>query len=624
LATNPIVKSASPQKALPTSNPGPRRLSVAIIVRVMDRADELCVSLPSLLSQDYPDYTVVIVDHSSQDDLTSLLNSKKSSRLRVVRCPRPVYFNRSRAGNIGVRYSFSDLLFFLDTGVAFRDERHLSEIVAAFEHSSDIDYFHYAHWRQEAGYPSLDLPRAAEDASDRRVYCECECHGLHLLVGRSIFQRIGGLNEALLDWGYEDTDLSTRLELAGYGRIPIRGLIESKHEDELRVLFHHEKSKQRSWARNRRISDGHIKAFGPKLRTQSIPGSADWIQIDGVSYSAADAPQQEWRMQTVGDMLARRDSAEHPRVVGGIDGAPLVSVVVPTKNAAEYLVGVLDSILSQDYSNIECLVVDGGSTDATLDILSSYGDSITWTSQSDRGAFDAINRGWQLSRGQILAWLNADDLWAPGAVATAVRCFQEDPTVDVIYGDCLIIDADGRQLERRRPPDWDLGYAVENCDHMIDQPAAFIRRRIAQRVGWLYPAWFHDWELWRRVSLAGGKIRGVPHLLGCARVRVDNSQYRPEILVNGLVSLTKRFFALPGLPADLQGLRRRALSNCYLKIVQTLQYGRPETRALRLKLCLRALAADPSNLRNVLRMEPAGRRALPARSLQESEVNDAT
>src|SRR5262249_59037369 len=110
---------------------GPK--SVAIIIRVMDRADELRVSLPSLLNQDYPSYRVVVVDHSSQDGLRAVLEDAKRPRLRVVRCPRPAFFNPSSSGNTGVRYSFSDLLFFLDTGMRFRDEHHLSEIVQAFE-----------------------------------------------------------------------------------------------------------------------------------------------------------------------------------------------------------------------------------------------------------------------------------------------------------------------------------------------------------------------------------------------------------------------------------------------------------------------------------------------------------
>jgi len=589
-----------------------RRPSVAIIVRCMDRADQLRVSLPSLLNQDYPDYQVVVVDHSSQDGLTELLEAAKSPRLRVVRCPRPVFFNPSTSGNIGVRYSFSDLLFFLDTGMTFRDERQLSEIVAAFEASSEVDDSHYKTWRERACYPSLEGTRLVPDGPGRHVFCECECHGLHMLVSRDIFQRIGGLNEALLDWGYEDTDLMTRLELCGYGRIPIRELNESKHSDDLRVRFFEVKSTEQSWTKNRRISDGFIATFGPVMKTQRTPGFCEWVEIDGQRYSGAGAPQQSWTMETAGELLARRDSSRHSTASFDPDEAPWVSVVVPTKNAAEYLVLVLDSILSQDYPKIECIVVDGGSTDATLDLLAAYGDRITWTSRKDRGSFDAINRGWILSRGQILAWLNADDSWVPGAATAAVECFRNDPAADVIYGDSLVVDSDGRILEERRPPDWDLRYAVENCHHIIDQPAAFIRRRAAQRVSWLYPAWFHDWELWRRISLSGGKIARVPYRLGAARVRRDNTQYRPEILVTGLVDVTRRFFALPGLPADISRLRQRALSNCYLRIVQTLKWGRAERRALRLKLCLDALIADPSNHRDVLKVCGVWRAPKPA------------
>jgi FkbM family methyltransferase len=587
---------------------GARLPSVAIIVRVMDRAEELRASLPTLLNQDYPNYSVVIVDHSSQDGLESVLDSLKGPRLRVVRCPRPDFFNRSRAGNIGVRYSFSDLLFFLDTGIRFRDEHHLSGIVATYLAGDEIDCRHYQQWRQKAGYPPLDVPYAPADPSDRRVYCECECHGLHLLVERKIFQQIGGLNEALLDWGYEDTDITTRLEISGYGRIPIRELVEGKHDDEPRVRFHREKAKARSWTRNRHISDSFIRTFGPTVRTQPSPGLCDWVEIDGVRYPGSEAPQQDWAMETAAELSTVRPSLR----THGRESTPLISVVIPTKNAAEYLVGCLDSILSQEYPRIECIVCDGGSTDATLDILASYGDRIAWTSHPDRGAFEAINRGWQSSRGEILAWLNADDSWVPGAAAAAVKCFQEDPEADIVYGDCLIVDADGRRLEKRRPPAWDLGWAVEACHHVIDQPAAFIRRAMAERVGWLHPAWFHDWDLWRRVSLAGGTIKRVPYLLGSARVRVDNSQYRPEILIDGLVGLTHRFFSSPSLPEDIRRLEPRALSNCYLRIVQTLEYGRPESRALRRKLRAKALVADPTNILNVLKTRPAGRRPVPA------------
>jgi hypothetical protein len=86
-------------------------------------------------------------------------------------------------------------------------------------------------------------------------------------------------------------DLTTRLELCGYGRIPIPGLVENKHQDELRIRFHQEKSKERSRTKNRFISDGFVRTFGPVIRTQRILGLRNWIEIDGVSYAGTEAAQ---------------------------------------------------------------------------------------------------------------------------------------------------------------------------------------------------------------------------------------------------------------------------------------------------------------------------------------------
>ncbi|HEY3248887.1 MAG TPA: glycosyltransferase, partial [bacterium] len=88
-----------------------------------------------------------------------------------------------------------------------------------------------------------------------------------------------------------------------------------------------------------------------------------------------------------------------------------MSVVVPCLNRAGYLAQTIDSILAQDYPHLECVVVDGGSTDGTVDLLRSYGEAVRWVSEPDRGHADAINKGWQMSRGTILAWLNADDVY---------------------------------------------------------------------------------------------------------------------------------------------------------------------------------------------------------------------
>lgn len=277
---------------------------------------------------------------------------------------------------------------------------------------------------------------------------------------------------------------------------------------------------------------------------------------------------------------------------------PLVSVVVPCLNRANYLIPTLESILQQDYPNIECIVMDGGSTDSTLDILRSYDARLKWRSEPDHGPPDAINKGWKMCGGEILAWLNADDVWAPGAVSKAVNYFLEHPEADVIYGDCGLIDAEGEYLTTLRVPDWDLRYAVEHCDHIIHQAASFMRRGILERVGWLYPKLSHDHELWLRISLAGGKLQRIPELLAHARDHSGNLGYRSDLVIPVKVGLTERFFENPDLQPELAQIRRRALSNAYLRCIQYVLKDSLSKQQLRRKitgLVWRAVCADPLN-----------------------------
>jgi glycosyltransferase involved in cell wall biosynthesis len=279
--------------------------------------------------------------------------------------------------------------------------------------------------------------------------------------------------------------------------------------------------------------------------------------------------------------------------------APWVSVVIPSLNRSQFLVSTVESVLQQDYPCIECLVVDGGSTDGTLDILRSYDARIKWVSEPDQGPPDAINKGWRMSRGEILAWLNADDLWAPGAVSKAVSYLQGHPEVDVVYGDCGVIDQHGNDIRTVLVRDWDLEYAVEHCDHIIYQAASFMRRSILERVGWLYPKLCHDHELWLRVSLGGGKLRHVPVLLAYARDHKDNLGYRSDMVIALKLDLTRKFFENPGLSPRLLRRRDRAMSNTYLRgmdyvLLDEFQWRQDASRSL--VLVWRAVGADPSNV----------------------------
>ncbi len=286
------------------------------------------------------------------------------------------------------------------------------------------------------------------------------------------------------------------------------------------------------------------------------------------------------------------------------DARLTVSVVVPCKNDARFLTSNLESILSQEYCHIECIVVDGGSTDATIDLLRRYGERIRWVSEPDRGAFDAINRGWQLATGDILAWLNADDLWEPGAVRKIVDVFKRRQDVDVVYGTAGVIDEIGRIHGDLVPRAWDLEYALRHCDHIIFQPAAFMRRSILERVGWLYPAWCHDHDLWLRIASAGGTFAKIPDRLAMDRLRMDNLGRVGELVIPAKIGLTRRFFADTTLPPEIRRLRRYSMSGAYVRSLDYLRGDSPGDWVQAVRLVSAAVVMDPGNVRAI------GQRAL--------------
>ncbi|MBI2766054.1 MAG: glycosyltransferase [Chloroflexi bacterium] len=279
---------------------------------------------------------------------------------------------------------------------------------------------------------------------------------------------------------------------------------------------------------------------------------------------------------------------------------PVVSVVVPCLNRAAFLRETLESILSQDYPPLEVIVGDGGSTDGTLDILRSYGDRITWFSGPDSGAFDAIIRGWAMARGEILAWLNADDLWAPGVLRRAATYLAEHPETDVVYGACRGIDACGRQVWFGPARPWDLRRAVLECDHIINQPAAFMRRSAVERAGGLRRTWLHDQDLWLRMALTGGRFDALPEWFASGRIHAANMGMAPPFVLPAKVELTRAVLADPRLPASYRSLGRRAISNAYVRGFSYLQPRDPRHWRLGARQLAFALREDPTNLPHAL------------------------
>jgi glycosyltransferase involved in cell wall biosynthesis len=206
----------------------------------------------------------------------------------------------------------------------------------------------------------------------------------------------------------------------------------------------------------------------------------------------------------------------------------LVSIVTPSYNQAEYLEQTIRSVLDRavpftagttvlQNPELEYLLVDGGSTDGSLDIIQRYTDRLAWwCSERDSGQAEAINKGLLRARGDIVAWLNSDDLYLPGAIANAVAVLEANPDLGMVFGDALTIDPAGRTIKRLIFDDWNLDDLISF--RIICQPAVFMRREVLEKAGFLEPSYHFmlDHHLWIRMARLA-PIKYIPQLWAAAR-----------------------------------------------------------------------------------------------------------
>lgn len=190
---------------------------------------------------------------------------------------------------------------------------------------------------------------------------------------------------------------------------------------------------------------------------------------------------------------------------------PLVSIVTPSLNQSKFLEETLRSVLEQDYPRIEYIVMDGGSSDETGKILERYADRLAyWESQLDHGQAHAINKGLRQASGELLGWLNADDLLLPGAVTRSVQAFENHPEVDVVYSRLERINSDGFLIPTPRLPKDRIVFSLEHVvgECVVNQPGSLWRREAMERSGLLDETLEYalDYEYWIRLALNGSKF----------------------------------------------------------------------------------------------------------------------
>ncbi len=297
-------------------------------------------------------------------------------------------------------------------------------------------------------------------------------------------------------------------------------------------------------------------------------------------------------------------TAESPQLPDPMpDGRPWprVSIVTPSYNQAQFIEETIRSVLLQGYPDLEYMIIDGGSTDGSVEIIRKYEPWLAyWVSEKDRGQADAINKGWSRATGRVIAWLNSDDYYLSGALAEAMSLWQQFPEASILYGDVVRVDYASREIDRpRRGP-----FSRDDTLHFwryrnVQQPAAFFDAGLLGEVGYLDTTlhMIMDYDFVLRTSNRGKQIVHVDRWFTCFRLhdssKTMSANYR---FAREFVRLARRYEPLirsevgPGYIAKA----RRHYSDA---LVDTVLRGRPADGRSGLHVMAVALYHDPSKLR---------------------------
>ena len=247
---------------------------------------------------------------------------------------------------------------------------------------------------------------------------------------------------------------------------------------------------------------------------------------------------------------------------------PRISIIIPSFNQAEFLEEALRSILLQGYPDLELIVMDGGSTDGSREILEKYSNWIThWESQEDLGQSHAINKGFEISTGQIIAWMNSDDIYYPAAFKKAVEIFMSHPGISGVVGQCGQMTEDCSLLNVRPAVDFDAKRIVMGGG-IPGQPAVFLSNEVVTKLGGMREDLYYilDWEYWLRIGYDfPGKVQTIDEILAVERIWLG----RKTLAKAGEASARERrkvleeFFSRLDLPSHWMELKSTAFSETY-------------------------------------------------------------
>ena len=251
--------------------------------------------------------------------------------------------------------------------------------------------------------------------------------------------------------------------------------------------------------------------------------------------------------------------------MGDIPKFPLVSIITPVYNRASFLDETIESVLSQDYPNIEYIVLDDGSKDNSLEVMQKYGDRIRIGSHENMGETRTVNKGFSMANGEIIGVVNSDDPLLPGAIREIVKLMVTQSQLVVVYPDWNMIDLHGKVLEHVKT----FEYSYINMlrwHHCMPGPGTFFRREVVEELGGRDTQFRYvgDFDFWLRAGLIGPFAR-VPHTLATFRVHPGSASVsqQGDLMAKEHIILVNKVFSLPNFPSNLRKLKREAYSSAF-------------------------------------------------------------
>lgn len=250
-----------------------------------------------------------------------------------------------------------------------------------------------------------------------------------------------------------------------------------------------------------------------------------------------------------------------------ISGSPKVSIVTPSFNQAAFLEDAMRSVLSQGYPDIEYMVLDGGSTDGSKIVLDKYKDRLAYyRSAPDGGQADAINTGWSMSSGEILGWLNSDDMLAEGAIHKIASAFASNPGVKVVYGDCDVVDMSGKPKGGKRPLNFSRRTLL--MSRSLPQPSVYISKEVFRELGGLDTSLYYalDWAYFLKIfwRYKDSDFLYIPEVLSMSR-EYGGTKSRKGTYKKGAErrDVLRRYFDEGVLPGSASQMKDKAVASTY-------------------------------------------------------------